>query len=285
VLTGRVLAGCLAGALVLSAAGVGAAEADGPQCVKYDPWLQRCTVWASSPPTSKPGGGGKSHGGGGGSRYIVVNGVPCQPGGLIQPQPPKTAAVWKGHTDGAIYHCIPIDAWRQYLLMFWSGTAPAAPDPLVLARRAMAMMTMRAVGIGIVPEDKPGRVGIIGFPVWLWTTNPGVQTWGPQTRTVSAGPFSVTATARVDRVVWSMGDGHTVVCRTQGTPYEGRYGKSPSPDCGYLYSQPSGMKGYTITATSYWQVAWSGMGQSGVIPLQVSSSTRIVEGEVQVLVQ
>jgi len=235
-----------------------------------------------------PGHGGAGHGGagGGGSRYIVVDGVPCQPGGLIQPPPVKSNSVWRGHTDGAIYHCIPIDAWRQYLLMFWSATAPAAaPDPLVLARRAMAMMTMRAVGIGIVPEDKPGKVGIIGFPVWLWTTNPGVQTWGPQTRTVSAGPFSVTATARVDRVVWSMGDGHTVVCRTQGTPYEGRYGKSPSPDCGYLYSQPSGMRGYTITATSYWQVAWSGMGQSGVIPLQVSSSTRIVEGEVQVLVQ
>ena len=53
---------------------------------------------------------------------------------------------------------------------------------------------------------------------------PGDHTWGPITRTASAGGYTVSATARVDRVVWTMGDGSTNVCRKRGTPYADTYG-------------------------------------------------------------
>jgi hypothetical protein len=143
-------------------------------------------------------------------------------------------------------------------------------------------MNLSAVRIGIVPEDLPGRVGVIGVPTWMWAVSPDAATWGPVTRSVSAGPWSVSATAKVDRVVWQMGDGSVVVCRSPGTPYEDRFGMRSSPDCGYTYSR-QGV--YTVRATSYWRVTWSGMGQSGVIPLELTRQTRITLGEVQVLTQ
>ena len=97
---------------------------------------------------------------------------------------------------------------------------------------------------------------------------------------MSAGGFAVTATGRVDRLVWSMGDGSTVVCRTPGTPYADGFGKRSSPDCGHRYVR-QGV--YTVRATSYWVVAWSGIGQSGEIPLQFTRSAVVTMGEAQVL--
>ncbi len=67
---------------------------------------------------------------------------------------------------------------------------------------------------------------------------------------------------------------------TRARRYEGRFGKTPSPTCGYTYTR-QGV--YTVTATSYWEVAWTGMGRSGVIPLNFSSSVSITMGEIQVV--
>jgi len=40
-----------------------------------------------------------------------------------------------------------------------------------------------------------------------------------------------------------------------------------------------------VWARSYWSVQWSGLGQSGSIPLQFANSVRITVGEAQVLTQ
>ena len=57
----------------------------------------------------------------------------------------------------------------------WLPTSPQLPppDPRVLALRAVAAMDLQAIRIGIVPEDKPGRVGVIGLPTWMWAGRPG----------------------------------------------------------------------------------------------------------------
>lgn len=93
--------------------------------------------------------------------------------------------------------------------------------------------------------------------------------------------ITVTATARIDRIVWNMGDGTSVACGV-GTPYADSYGKASSPDCGHHYTKQGR---YIVTATSYWTVEWAGGGQSGSIPLEFSDSTQITMGEAQVLVQ
>ena len=199
---------------------------------------------------------------------------------LSQPQPPKTAVTWAGHTDGAIYDCAPPRSVFGVTYSFWWGAAPAGPNPAVLAQTAIATMSLRPITIGIVPKSAPGSVGLVGMPVWMWAASPGQQTWGPITRTVSVRGSTVTATARVDRVRWLMGDGGVVVCTGPGTVYQDRYGKTDSPTCGYTY-QTQGT--YTVRAESQWTVTWSGMGLSGRIPLALTDSTTITIGELQVI--
>ena len=202
------------------------------------------------------------------------------------PQPPKSDPVWQGHTDGAIYDCYrpALGPGGFIVSQFWAASPPgvgAPPDPAQLARRAIAVMNLHAIRIGIVPEARPGQVGLVGLPVWMWAEAPDPVTWGPVTKSASTGGYSVKATAKVDRVVWAMGDGEVVVCRDPGTKYEDRYGKTSSPDCGYRYEHPGH---FTVRATSYWHVDWAGMGQSGTIALSFTDSVLITVGEVQVLV-
>lgn len=202
----------------------------------------------------------------------------------LSPQPPKSAEVWQGHADGAVYSCLDPALRGTKVIDRWSLAPPAGPaappDPRVLAQRAVAAMGVRAVEVGIVPEPLPGRVGLVGLPTWMWVQDPSPSSWGPVRRSVSAGGFTVTATGRVERMVWSMGDGSVVVCRTPGTAYADAFGKRSSPDCGHRYTR-QGV--YTVRATSYWVVAWAGIGQTGEIPLQFTRSAVITMGEAQVL--
>ena len=185
---------------------------------------------------------------------------------------------------GAIYDCVAPDSGPYSNgARFWLPSAPTnALAPQQAADSVVRRMDLRAAEIGIVPEDKPGSIGAVGAPVYMWTT-PGPMTFGPQTLTGSAGGVTITATAKVDRIVWNMGDGNAVTCRTPGTVYEDRYGFAMSPDCGYRYTHTSAGKpgnAYRVTATSYWLVDWSGpAGSSGQIPLTLTSSTSIVVGE------
>jgi hypothetical protein len=206
------------------------------------------------------------------------------------PQPPAGDPLWEGHYPaGAVYDCVdPVPGPYTGGGQFWlPGPPTGAITPGEAARAVVSRMTLRAAQIGIVPEDKPGRIGAVGAPVYMWTT-PGPTTFGPQVLTATAGGVRITAVAKVDRIVWDMGDGTSVTCRTPGTVYRDIYGFNPSPDCGHRYAHTSaGLPGgaYPITATSYWLVDWTGPGgSSGQIPLVLTSSTRIVVGELQALV-
>lgn len=201
---------------------------------------------------------------------------------LTTPQPAPSALVWGGRTDGAIYDCAQPRSgmFGGVMYTFWAATAPAGPDPVVLAQTAIATMELRPVTIGMVPEDRPGSVGLVGMPVWLWASAPDSRSWGPVTRTASAGGETVTATAKVSRVRWLMGDGGVVVCTGPGTAYEDRFGKTKSPTCGYTYPRQGT---YTVRAESQWSVSWSGMGRSGTIPVMLTQTARVTIGELQVL--
>ncbi len=211
----------------------------------------------------------------------------------LSPQPPPGDPRWEGHyPEGAVYECILGPAYQGSLRggTVWAPEAPAGALPAMTPEEAAEIvverMDLRAGDIGIVPEDAPGRIGLVGLPVWMWTT-PGPNTFGPQTLTGTAGGITITATARVERIVWSMGDGTSVTCTTPGTSYQASYGDRMSPDCGHRYSRTSvGKPGnaYPITATSYWVVDWTGGGASGRIDLDLTAQTQIQVGELQVLV-
>jgi hypothetical protein len=212
---------------------------------------------------------------------------------LADPQPPATDPIWAGNPDGAIYQCYVPPGYLPgtglgISNLFWSAAPPDAVTltPQQAAEIVVAGMDLRAIDIGLVPEPGAGSVGLVGLPVWMWTEETA-NTWGPLARTATAGGVSITATANVQRVIWDMGDGTTVTCTTSGTPYEDRYGDQMSPDCGHRYSETSvGRPGnaYPVSATSHWQVDWTGGGASGQIPLELIAQTQVQIGELQVLV-
>ena len=143
-------------------------------------------------------------------------------------------------------------------------------------------MRLRAIGVGIVPEARPGSVGLVGMPNWMWVANPTPQTWGPDTASASAGGYTVTVTAKVAHVSWDMGDGQVIVCNGPGTPYRDSYGKGSSPTCGHTYTRQGQ---YTVRATSHWVITWVGVGQTGTIPMDLVNTANLTIGEAQALTQ
>jgi hypothetical protein len=161
------------------------------------------------------------------------------------------------------------------------------PTPEELAQRALLAMQLKRINIGIAPKPGPNSMGLIGMPTWMWVANPTAQTFGPIERSIT-DVITVTARAEVERVVWNMGDGNTVTCTGPGTPYHESYGKRRSPDCGHAYTRTSANqpnKAYTVSATAYWVLRWTGPGgTSGTIQTDFSNQAQIQVGEMQVII-
>ncbi|NKS71621.1 ATP/GTP-binding protein [Rhodococcus hoagii] len=168
-------------------------------------------------------------------------------------------------------------------------------DPLTVAQMAISGMQLKPVDIGIVPSDEPGKVGLVGMPVWMWNKDTSPSTNGPVTNTASVGGVTVSATATLTSVTWNMGDGNLPeVCPGYAapfTPYTDAAGDLPSPTCGHKYvkssiDKPGGR--FQVTATSAWVVNWVVVGGAvpagGVIPMVLTSDTSVQIGEMQVLV-
>lgn len=302
--------------IVLGATGPGTADTE---CGQTDQSTGACLVWVEVPgqpgDPGNPGDEGPKDTGTGHACYWdpakqgltqpPAGPVPCESDSgywsntlncyvkRMEPQPPAGDDAWQGHEpgDGSVYLCY--QPQTGIVLFRWSANPPdqaaQGPAPREVAQVAISSMGLQAVRIGIVPKPSEDSVGIVGMPVWMWASQPDAETVGPTTASATAGGITVTATATLSKVTWSMGDGTTVVCRTPGTPYEPRFGKEPSPDCGHTYTQSSaGQDGdrFTVTATSNWIVTWEGAGQTGTIRLNgLTRTTRIAIGEAQVLVQ
>ena len=210
---------------------------------------------------------------------------------LVDPQPPPDNPVWEGnHPNGAIYMAVcPMPVPGTGGGWTWEPTPPpgfggVTVTPEQLAAQAVEQLPLNGPAIGIVPE--PGKTGLVGLPVWLWTEETP-STWGPVSATASIPGMSVTATARVRQIEWSMGDGSVIVCTSSGTPYTPARGAEPSPDCGHTYTVASvGQPGeaYPITATATWEITWSGGGAAGQLEQTRQSTAQARIGELQVLV-
>lgn len=286
-------------ALVLAAGPAAVRRQPSPDVDVYCPAVASdCEVSASDP--GSPGGPGGSSGGSGGGSGVVTcrtaNGVavPCyHPDfGWFNPYDHCYYKATEGDLGYYELRC-PSGAgsttWYRYLGVVRLDAPPprpaaGAPTPAMLAAEAVSRLPIRGPEIGIAPA--PDGSGLVGLPVWMWTeVTP--QTWGPISATASVPGLSVTATARAERVVWDMGDGHAVTCTGPGTAYRESYGGSPSPDCGYRYaassrSRPGGR--YTVTATTTWHITWTGGGQSGELTVTRASSTTVDIAELQVVI-
>jgi hypothetical protein len=212
----------------------------------------------------------------------------------VSPQPSADHPIWEGREEGTIYQCIQpgsvFSAGSGTGFWFWAPSAGAAGapvlvDPVTLAEKAIERMELDPPTIGMTPLTA-GAPLLVGMDAWLWINNAGPRGFGPITRTATAGPVSVTATAEVNKVVWELGDGTRLTCRSAGTPWSPDKGTGASPTCGHRYltsstNEPDGT--FTVRATAHWKVEWAGAGQSGEITFTMDGERQQPVTEVQVL--
>ncbi|MGW0332244.1 ATP/GTP-binding protein [Streptomyces sp. NPDC003011] len=209
----------------------------------------------------------------------------------LDPQPPEGSMYWKDQSPkdgGAVYErsCLTGEGGTPVYTYFVADDAADGPavDPLEVAQ--LAVSKMKLVGPDIASPRPAGRY-IVGVPMWMWV-NQTPTTFGPNSTSASAGGVTVTATAKVTKVVWVMGDGASVTCHGAGMKYVASYGKQESPTCGHVYSrhsapQPHGK--YTVTATSTWTVDWqvAGGAEAGQFAETRQSQMQVGIGELQVV--
>ncbi|MDO5067599.1 MAG: hypothetical protein Q4D96_10005 [Propionibacteriaceae bacterium] len=201
---------------------------------------------------------------------------------------PAWSSYMEGHDGGVIMSCTTAGAQAK-MTFFWAESAPeAGPDPAVVAQQAIQSMNLHMGTLASNPPESadPSIMGLVGYPVWLWISDPSESTTGPITRSATAGSVTVTATATLSSIRWSMGDGTTVTCLGAGTPWSSAAGAAESPTCGHTYQQTSAEQPnlqYPVTATATWDIQWTGGGQSGSQTLTFSDSTNLRIGEAQVL--
>ncbi len=143
---------------------------------------------------------------------------------------------------------------------FWvSGATPPAAvvvqtSPVVVAQQAVKHLGLSSPQVEMAPPD--GSPQLVGVATWLWVDPTG---WHPVSASASAGGVTTTATATPTKVVWDMGDGHSVACDGPGTPYSAS-DPSATTDCSYVWPQAGS---FAVTATIYWSVTWTASGAAG----------------------
>ncbi|MFG3323970.1 ATP/GTP-binding protein [Streptomyces sp. NPDC048171] len=269
--------------------GVGA-----PGCRGASKYVKVC----ASDPSSRAGSSGSSGAPAAGSGAGVggrggTAAAKCTYTKLVPQPPANNLAMQDGKRQGgkgAVYQVMCPDTGRIGVVWVPDGEpAPAQPaiDPEVLARRAVDSMRLDGPDVA---SPRPGGEYAVGVPMWLWV-NQGENTYGPATATASAGDVTVTATAEVTSIRWTMGDGATVACAGPGTPYRGSQSMADSPDCGHRYTRTSsGWPGerFPLTATSTWTITWEvsagePAGDAGEWTETRDSTVGVRIGEVQVV--
>ncbi len=206
----------------------------------------------------------------------------------IDPKPPAEHPAWKGKDPAKhdMYFMGCSDGGQDTpdgFVVAPQGQPPVPQvDPQELAQRAVDSMTL--LGPDIASPRAAGKY-TVGVPMWMWV-NQSATTYGPNTASASAGGITVTATAKVSKIVWQMGDGTSVTCNGPGTPYQASEGMAESPTCGHMYSKTSaGAQNakFPVTATSTWTIDWQGGGAAGQLTEVRQTNVQVAIGEVQVV--
>jgi hypothetical protein len=132
--------------------------------------------------------------------------------------------------------------------------APAPVDPAVVGAQAVSELVMPSPTINMAPPSAATQ--LVNVAAWLWIA-PGA--WAGLSATATTGPVTAIATAVPVRVVWDMGDGDQVTCDGPGTPYSAS-APTATTDCSHTWTQTGS---FPVTATVYWQVAWTATGAPG----------------------
>lgn len=219
--------------------------------------------------------------------------LPSQ-GCYVEPTPVSTDPtdgnpLWAGRTTGSLHSCL-YDIIGSGGAIIWLGAPPApSPNPYDVARAAVATMRLTMGEVGVTPPL--GTVpSVVGVPIWLWVANPAENTTGPITRSATDTGLTVTATATLDRIEWTLRTDRQILSTTcsgssaGGTPFFDGAGGQNSPTCGWSGTQNNLTGTGQLTGTAYWNVTWTGGGQAGSFGIPGQSRTVPFEiTEVQVI--
>jgi hypothetical protein len=243
-------------------------------------------------------GGGTGTGGG------SVSAPACseQP---MSPQPAEGTAWWDGHSaaEGSVMQWVCTGGMTAATCTYCTvltphfvangavagGGAPPPPPPPTpeeLAQQAYQLLSMPDPSMNFGPD--PERIAV-RYWLYLWVDDPGVVS-----ATVTAGAVSVTATATMTSVVWTMGEpvsADNLDSRSAPITCEGS-GTNPGPAvdttvepaeglCAYMFQVRStpertgGSGTWAVTATANWTITWAAnTGESGSLaaPPRVSTT-------------
>jgi hypothetical protein len=229
-------------------------------------------------------GQGSRAGKGAGTSVAAAKPNPCKYV-LSDPQPPKSAAIWDGHTGGAIYLYVcprasqdPTD-FLATVVEVWQGAPPPAEaiiTPAELAQQALASLRLPRPVLHRSPGESNSDAGVpytwVNLWTWYWTSP---ATWRQLSRTASLATVSATVTVAPTKLTFDPGDGSPPVsCAGPGRAWTKADGNAaPSHGgCGYRYRSVS--DGVRPTVSITWDVSWTGSGGTGgTLPVMTTSTT------------
>ena len=173
-----------------------------------------------------------------------------------------------------------------------TGTPGRVVDTAQLAGQAYGELRLPAPTVHRSPTETrldpaAGNRPYTWVNLWTWFwADPSI--WDQQTKTVSDGQTSATATARPTTLVIDPGDGNDpVTCKGPGRPWHATDANNTPTDggCGYMYRHVSTGRPVTATVSVTWSVSWTGSdGQAGAFdPMQTQASMQFVVEQIQAL--
>jgi hypothetical protein len=177
------------------------------------------------------------------------------------------------------------ERYGEHGVVFWVETY--TPPSLVDLTNEVYLVVdgvITAPQIGIFPgdleENNPEAMGLVGVPTWFWSKEPGPGIGSTWTGKAKVQEHELDVTAELDKTVWDTGDGGRVVCGLGTKAYNIHKPQRSPSRCDHVYMERGT---YTVTATSYVSVTWSGAGYSGSFTVSVQRSGTYHVGEIQVL--
>ena len=130
----------------------------------------------------------------------------------------------------------------------------------------------RLVNMLLIKTAPPSNKMVVNVGTWFWVPR---AVWKPVSVTAyiptSAGPITVTTTARPTSLIYSPGDGNAAVtCKGPGTPWSQSRGDNDTSNCMYTYASASHTRTtgtYAANTAIKWTVTWSSnLGVGGQLP-------------------
>lgn len=171
------------------------------------------------------------------------------------PQPPSSNPAWGGHdpSEGSLWECTNTPSGSTWWWFVPNEAAPTLLDPAVISRGVLGTMQLELANAKVAPP--PSYHTYVNYRNWMWVP---AQQWRMLTKSVSAGPTTVSVTAAPRRVEWDMGP-ETVNCPGAGRAWTEGMPENAPTSCSYTYvdmEDPYGDR-WRVSAQIVYDVDWT----------------------------